>query len=59
MQKACHRKNPNFWNPLPPCHRLSPFALNPAPPSHHPNSDKLFDPKLAKESLDLCLTEYI
>ena len=52
-------KIPIFDTPSPPCHRLSPFALTPLPPCHHPNSDKLFDPKLAKESLGLCLTEYI
>ena len=47
-----------IFDPLPPFHRLSPFALTPSP-RHHPNSDKLFDPKLAKESLGLCLIEYI
>ena len=36
-----------------PCHTLSPFALTSLPPCHHPNSDKLFDPKLAKESLGM------
>ena len=48
-----------IFEPPPPCHRLSPFALSPVPPCHHPNSDKLFDPKLSKESLGLCLIEHI
>ena len=46
-----------IFEPPPP---LSPFVTvcleTPSPPCHHPNSDKLFDPKLAKESLGLCLT---
>ena len=59
IQKVCHRKNPNFCPPSPlvtVCHH---FPWPPSPPCHHPNSDKLFDSKLAKESLGLCLTEYI
>ena len=49
-----------IFDPPPP---LSPFVtvcLDPLPPPcHHPNSDKLFDPKLAEKSLGLCLTEHI
>ena len=48
-----------FLTPPPPCHTLSPFALTSLPPCHHPNSDKLFNPKLAEKFLGLCLAEHI
>ena len=46
-----------FLTPPPP---LSPFVtvcLDPLPPCHHPNSDKVFDLKLAEKYLGLCLTK--
>ena len=57
-----HRGHSKSMSPqisLPPCHRLSPFTLTPLPPCHHPNSDKLFDPKVAAKSLNLHLTDHI
>ena len=53
LKKYVIVKIPIFDPSSPPCHRLSPFALTPLPPCHHPNSDKLFDPKLGEQSVSV------